>query len=280
MKKTERITLNIVALVLAHIIMAFLSKMSEVHKPYIIISMLFGLVYYFLLVQMIYRNRVVFSKQLFDGGSPWYKQLGIVKILLLFAADKVISIASTFISSFISSFGLIFLPSPDEMFMPNAGVWSYAIIWMNYMVYYLILTGKNAFVRKKTSLLILGVTLVATVVFSVVESSIYTNTMSIENSMTQYVELLNYANTTAAMRHVLKCVIACVIVVFCELGAVGKDVTAQAESETASELVTNLDSDNVPSDEGNEDNANVGGATPLEEDNEDNVSKIDANEDN
>ncbi len=237
MKKSERIALNIAALALAHIIMAFLTKMSAVHRPYIILSMLFDFVYYFLLVQMVYRSRVVFSKQLFDREAPWYKQLGIVRILLLFAADVVIS----FVSSLTASLVLMFMPleelAPRSEHLSSTAIWSFVLIWVSYMVYYLILTGKNAFSRKKTSLMILGVTFAATAVFCVVENSIHVKAISIENSMTQYLELLDYSNTVTTMSNLLKCLMACVIVVFCELGAVGKDVTAQVEVETISETV-------------------------------------------
>lgn len=268
MKKSERIALNIAALALAHIIMAFLNKMSQVHRPYIVISALFGFVYYFLLVQMVCRNRVVFSKQLFDGESPWYKQLGIVKILLLFAADVVISSASRFLSLIISSYSMMSMPSPDETFLPSVGVWSYVIIWMTYMAYYLILAGKKALSRKKTSLLIMGVTLAATVIFCFVENSIHINIMNIENSLTQYAELLEYSNTTAAMRNVLNCLMACVIVVFCEMDADGKESVAEAEAEADSAL--SLDD--------NWDNADTAGGDIAQKDNKVDIGKDDVSE--
>lgn len=272
MKKSERIALNIAALALAHIIIAFLDKMSQVHRPYIIISTLFGFVYYFLLVQMVYRNRVVFSKQLFDGGTPWYKQLGIVKILLMFAADVVISSASIFISMILSSYSLIFMQNSDETLLPSTGFWSYAIIWMTYMAYYLILTGKKALSRKKTSLLITGVTFAATVIFCFIENSIHVNIMNIENSLTQYAELLEYSNTVAALRNVLNCLMACVIVVFCEMGTDGKESVAEAVEEAVANSAISLD-----------DNGNGGDiAAAGDKDNvcEDDVSEDSVNGDN
>lgn len=231
MKKLDRIKLNVAALVLAHIIIAFLTKMATVHRAYLIISFLFDIVYCFLLTQMLYRRRAVFSKQLFDGGSPWYKQLGIVKIILLIIADTGISFAVLFISNFV----IAFTPTEHETIQTIAVVLSYVIIWVSYIVFYLILTGKNAFTNKRLSLLIAGVTFVLTIAFSFVELGIYSKVMGNTNNFTQYVELLDYSNTSAAMKNVLKCLVACAIVTLYELGTVEYDISLEENLDLSSD---------------------------------------------
>ncbi len=51
------------------------------------------------------------------------------------------------------------------------------------------------------------------------------------NNFTQYVELLDYSNTSAAMKNVLKCLVACAIVTLYELGTVEYDISLEEDSE-------------------------------------------------
>ena len=245
MKKTERIALNIAALAVAHVIIMIFQRITSVFRLGIIINYLLTIAYFILLTQMIYRNKVVFSSQLFDSETPWYKQLGITKVIILFFVD----VAITFSASSIMSIVLMFTPRTDETVLAGTVIWNYTITWMSHLVFYIILAGKEVITHKKTALLMAGFTLVVAAVFCVGESSMRVNSIGNQFTIYQYLEIINNANNAAIMQRVFRFIMACSLVVFHELWVVGKD----GDVETAADSELSLSSDD------NEDDKDIDG---------------------
>lgn len=219
MKKSERIALNVAALAVAHIIIMIMQRLTSTFRLGIIINDLLTIAYFMLLTQMLYRNRVVFSKQLFDSGSPWYKQLGMTKVIILFLVD----VAITYSASSIMSIVLMFTPRTDETVLAGTVIWNYTITWVSHLVFYLILAGKKVITHKKTALMLAGFTLVVTAVFCVCESGMRVNSIGSQFTIYQYLEIVDNADKIAVMQSVFRFIMASSLVAFHELGVVGKD---------------------------------------------------------
>lgn len=241
MKKSERIALNVAALAVAHIIIMISQRITSTFRLGIIINDLLTIAYFMLLTQMLYRNRVVFSGQLFDSGTPWYKQLGMTKVIILFLVD----VAITYSASSIMSIVLMFTPRTDETVLAGTVIWNYTITWVSHLVFYLILAGKKVITHKKTALMLAGFTLAATAVFCVCESGMRVNSIGSQFTIYQYLEIVDNADKIAVMQSVFRFIMACSLVVFHELWVVGKDASP------ALSLDDNRDNDeeNIASDE-------------------------------
>lgn len=219
MKKSERIALNVAALAVAHIIIMILQRLTSTFRLGIIINDLLTIAYFMLLTQMLYRNRVVFSGQLFDSGTPWYKQLGMTKVIILFLVD----VAITYSASSIMSIVLMFTPRTDETVLAGTVIWNYTFIWVSHLVFYIILAGKEVITHKKTALMLAGFTLAVTVVFCVVENGMRAAAVGNQFSILEYLEILDNANKAAVMQRVFRFIMASSLVAFHELGVVGKE---------------------------------------------------------
>ena len=210
MKKSERIALNVAALAVAHIIIMIMQRLTSTFRLGIIINDLLTIAYFMLLTQMLYRNRVVFSGQLFDSGSPWYKQLGMTNVIILFLVD----VAITYSASSIMSIVLMFTPRTDETVLAGTVIWNYTITWVSHLVFYLILAGKKVITHKKTALMLAGFTIAVTAVFCVCESGMRVNSIGSQFTIYQYLEIVDNADKIAVMQSVFRFIMASSLVAF------------------------------------------------------------------